>query len=156
MLATSGPDTLVVLDEAVSSAPRDVEQIWHLPAAFAAAQADGTGAAAEAGSVRVHFVRIPLPGTDPLPARVLRGALNPPQGWVVPSARRTLPAPAVVLPARGTRVRMLTLIAPVRGEGRPAVRTSVPPGGGIRVETVVPGRRLAFEAGPDGALRRIG
>ncbi|TDD64625.1 heparinase II/III domain-containing protein [Actinomadura rubrisoli] len=156
VLAASDPDALMVLDEAASAAPRLVEQLWHLPAAFTAtATADGTGAVATAGKVRVHFARIPLPGTAPLPAQVVRGSLTPPQGWIVPSSRRTLAAPAVALPARGTRVRTLTLIAPVRDGKAPQVRTSPLPGGGIRVEASFSGRRLAVEAAPDGSLRRL-
>ncbi|MGH3243387.1 MAG: heparinase II/III domain-containing protein, partial [Spirillospora sp.] len=76
VLAASGPDALVVLDDVRSPVPRPVEQLWHLPAAFTAAP-DGTGAVAGAGKVRVHFLRIPLPGSAPAPARVIRGSLNP-------------------------------------------------------------------------------
>lgn len=154
VLAACDPDALVVLDEARSATPRVVEQMWHLPPAYTAV-VDGTGAVAAAGPVRVRFLRIPLPGTAPLPAQVIRGSLDPPQGWVVPSARRTLPAPAVSLPAQGARVRMLTLIAPGRGEERPPVRTLPLPGGGVRVEAAFSGRRLVVEAAPDGTLRRL-
>ncbi|WP_067465470.1 heparinase II/III domain-containing protein [Actinomadura macra] len=160
VLAAADPDALVVLDEARSTAPRRVEQLWHLPAAFTAVP-DGSGAVATAGHagagdrVSVCFLRIPLPGTVPLPATVVRGSLDPPQGWVVPSARKTIPAPVVSLPAQGSQVRMLTLIVPVRGEARPSVRVRPLPDGGVRVEAALGGGRLIFEAAPDGALRRI-
>ncbi|MBT2211683.1 heparinase II/III family protein [Actinomadura sp. NEAU-AAG7] len=154
VLAASDPDALLVLDDAASAASVPVEQLWHLPAGFTAVP-DGTGAVAAAGKVRVHFLQIPLPGTAPLPARITRGSLKPPQGWMVPAPRKTLPAPVVSFPAEGLKVRMLTLIAPVRGEERPQVRTAALPGGGLRVEARFSGRRLTAEAAPDGTLRRL-
>ncbi|MFI0479839.1 heparinase II/III family protein [Actinomadura sp. 9N215] len=154
VLAASDPDALVVLDDVRSPVPRLVEQLWHLPAAFSAVP-QGTGAVAGAGRVRVHFLRIPLPGVAASPARVVRGSLNPRQGWIAPGHRRKTPAPVVSLPARGSQVRTLTLIAPVRGAERPDVRTRPLPGGGVRVDASFSGHRLAFVAGADGALRRV-
>lgn len=154
VLAASDPDALVVLDEVRSPGPRAVEQLWHLPAAYTAAP-DGTGAVAGTGKVRVHFLRIPLPGTAPAAARVLRGSLNPVQGWVAPGNRKKVPAPVVSLQARGTRVRILTLIAPVRGTERPEVRTRPLPGGGVRVDASFSGHRLGFVAAADGGVSRV-
>ncbi|KAB2376040.1 heparinase II/III domain-containing protein [Actinomadura montaniterrae] len=158
VLAASDPDALVVLDGVDSAAPgtgRPVEQLWHLPAAYTAVP-DGTGAVATAGRLRVHFLRIPLPGTAaPQPGRVVRGSLSPPQGWTVPSERTTVPAPVVSLPALGPHVRMLTLIAPVRGTERPRVRTRALPDGGVRVEASFSRRVLVFEAASGGELRRL-
>ncbi|TDB89893.1 hypothetical protein E1264_06685 [Actinomadura sp. KC216] len=154
VLAASGPDALVVLDDVRAPAPRAVEQLWHLPPAFTAVPR-GTGAVATAGRVRVHFLRIPLPGTAPSPARTVRGSLNPKQGWVAPGHRRKAPAPVVSLPGRGARVRMLTLIAPVRGTERPDVRVRPLRGGGVRVDASFSGHRLVFVAGPDGGILRV-
>ncbi|WP_131741098.1 heparinase II/III domain-containing protein [Actinomadura roseirufa] len=154
VLAASDPDALVVLDEARSATPRVAEQLWHLPATFSAVPS-GTGAVATAGGLRVDFLRIPLPGTRPQPTRVVQGSLSPPQGWMVPSSRRTLRAPTVALPEQGTLVRTLTLIAPTRDGRAPAVRTVFPPGGGVRVEAEFAGRRLGFEVAADGTLRRL-
>ncbi|MEV3926662.1 heparinase II/III domain-containing protein [Actinomadura coerulea] len=156
VLAASDPDAVAVLDEVRSAAPRSVEQLWHLPAAFTAAPA-GTGAVAAAGPVRVHFIRLPLPGTAGAPARVVRGALDPPQGWIVPSAGKRLPAPVVTIPANGRtrQLRVLTLIAPVRGEGPPRIQTRTLPDGTLHVEATFSARTLAFEAAPDGTLHRL-
>ncbi|GAA2159147.1 heparinase II/III domain-containing protein [Actinomadura napierensis] len=160
VLAASDPDALAVLDSVDSAAPdpaasRPVEQLWHLPAAFTAVP-DGTGAVATAGRLRVHFLRIPLPVTAASqPAQVVRGSLSPPQGWIAPSERTTVPAPVVSFPAQGPHVRMLTLIAPVRGAERPSVRTRALPDGGVRVEAAFSRRTLIFEATPDGTLRRL-
>lgn len=156
VLAASDPDAVAVLDEVRSAAPRSVEQFWHLPAAFTAAPA-GTGAVAAAGPVRVHFIRLPLPGTAGAPARVTRGALDPPQGWIVPAAGKRLPAPVVTIPAKGRtrQLRILTLIAPVRGEGPPRIRTRTLPNGTLHVEATFSAHTLAFEATPDGTLHRL-
>ncbi|TMR07507.1 hypothetical protein ETD83_00585 [Actinomadura soli] len=154
MLAASGPDALVVLDDVRSPVPHPVEQLWHLPPAFTAVPR-GTGAVATAGRVRVHFLRIPLPGTAASPARTVRGSLDPLQGWVARGHRKKAPAPVVSLPARGSRVRTLTLIAPVRGTERPGVRVRPLPGGGVRVDASFSGHRLGFVAGPDGGLHRV-
>ncbi|GGQ35194.1 hypothetical protein BKA00_002218 [Actinomadura coerulea] len=156
VLAASDPDAVAVLDEVRSATPRSVEQLWHLPAAFTAVPA-GTGAVATAGSLRVHFIRLPLPGTARAPARVTRGALDPPQGWIVPSAGKRLPAPVVKIPAHGrTRhLRILTLIAPVRGEGSPRIRTRALPDGTLHVEATFSAHNLTFEATPDGTLHRL-
>lgn len=168
VLAASDPDVLVVLDEARSPAPRTVEQLWHLPAAFtASARPDGARAAAGGtggtAPVRAHFLRVPLPGT----------ALRPPavtKGWMVPSARTVRDAPVVRLGAHGADVRMLTLIAPVRGEGAPVARSAPGPGGSLRVTLTMPdapsptgrtgaaagaGGRLTVEVAPDGTIRRL-
>ena len=170
VLAASDPDALVVLDRVRSAAPRTVEQLWHLPPAFEA-RPDGGGAVAAAGGVRVHFLRVPVPaggrpggrvgagagaaGAGP-PAQVVVGSTAPRQGWVVPAPRKPVPAPVVRLPARGTDVRMLTLVAPVRGGERPTLRVSPPRADGtVLIEGRIAGRHLAVEAAPDGTLRRI-
>ncbi|RSN69897.1 hypothetical protein DMH08_07680 [Actinomadura sp. WAC 06369] len=154
VLAASGPDALAVLDEARSAAPRAITQSWHLPAAFTAA-AEGTGAVAEADGVRVHFVRIPLPGSAaPGAAEAVRGRASPPQGWVFPGPGKRVAAPVVEFRARGERARILTLIAPVRGGAPPEVRAAPLPDGGVRVEALLDGRPLVFTAAADGTLRR--
>ncbi|MFD0903933.1 heparinase II/III domain-containing protein [Actinomadura sediminis] len=154
VLAASGPDALAVLDEARSASSRDITQYWHLPSAFAA-KADGTGATAVAGGVRVHFLRIPLPGAAaPGAAGVVRGRLSPPQGWIFPGPGKRVAAPTVEFRAGGPRARILTLIAPVRGDAAPHVRAIPLPGGAVRVDAVLDGRRLTFTAAADGALRR--
>ncbi|WP_433338109.1 heparinase II/III domain-containing protein [Spirillospora sp. CA-294931] len=152
VLAAADPDALVVLDRATSAADRTVEQLWHLPADFQAT-ASGTDAEAVAGDVRVHFLRIPLPGA--LPAQAVRGSVSPRQGWLFPAARTPRPAPVVTLGARGRDVRMLTLIAPVRGEGKPKLAVKRGTGGILMVTATFSGHRLAFEVGADGALRRL-
>ncbi|XVQ07896.1 heparinase II/III domain-containing protein [Spirillospora sp. CA-255316] len=159
VLAASDPDALVVLDQVRSAAPRTVEQLWHLPPAFEA-RADGADAVGAADGVRVHFLRVPVPGGTArtgtgLPAAVVKGSREQRQGWVVPAPRTTVPAPVVRLPAHGSEVRLLTLIAPVRGEERPSVRVTPPrPDGAFLIEAEIAGRRLAVEAAPDGTLRR--
>jgi len=143
VLAASAPDALVVLDDVGSKSARTVEQLWHLPADFTA-----RGGVATAGDVRTHFIRIPLPnaGTS-IPTQVAKG-------WVVPAARKPRPAPIIRIGGRGTRVRLLTLIAPVLGTSAPKIRTSLRRG----VYTVVadfPGHRLTFQVTPNGTLRRL-
>ncbi|MGI5200895.1 heparinase II/III domain-containing protein [Spirillospora sp. CA-108201] len=156
VLAASDPDALAVLDEVRSAAPRPVEQLWHLPAAFTAV-AHGPDAVATSGPVRVHFIRLPLPGTTGDSARILRGSLTPKQGWTASSPHKRLPAPVVSFPARGGTppARILTLIAPVRGEGPPKIRTRTLPDGTLHVEATVGTRHLTFEATPDGTLHRL-
>jgi hypothetical protein len=115
---------------------------------------------AAAGEVRVHFLRVPVPGAtvpvgDGLPAAVVKGSREQRQGWVVPAPRTTVPAPVVRLPAHGNDVRMLTLIAPVRGEAPPSLQVSPPRADGtFLIEATIAGRRLTVEATPDGTLRR--
>ncbi|MQY08497.1 heparinase II/III domain-containing protein [Actinomadura macrotermitis] len=147
VLVASGPDAMVVLDGARSTEPRTAEQLWHLPAAFTAAPV-ADGAVARAGRVRVDFLGIPLPGAGTLPAQVA-------QGWIAPAERTVLKAPVVHMSGAGTDVRMLTLIAPSRNGARPRVRTTAGPGGTLRAETRIAGRRLAFEVAADGSLRRL-
>jgi hypothetical protein len=154
VLAASGPDALVVLDQTKSSRSRTVEQLWHLPAAFKAT-ARGSGAVATAGTVRVHFVRVALSGGKRLPAKVVRGSRKPLQGWIVPAQRKTVRAPAVVLPVQGSRTRTLTLILPVQGDQAPRVRSRTIPGGALRVEVTIDGRRLIVKVGSDGTLSRL-
>lgn len=154
VLAASGPDALVVLDQTRSGTSRTVEQLWHLPAAFKAT-ARGSGAVATAGTVRVHFVRVALSGGTRLSPKVVRGARKPLQGWIVPAQRKTVRAPAVVLPVRGSRTRTLTLILPVQGDQAPRVRTRPIPGGALRVEATISGRRLIVKVAADGTLSRL-
>lgn len=155
VLAASDPDAVAVLDEVRSAARRPVEQLWHLPAAFTAVP-DAAGAVATAGPVRVYFIRLPLPGTTSGPTRVVRGSLTPPQGWIAPSARKRLPAPVVSFTARGGTppARILTLIAPVRGEARPRLQTRTLKDGTLHVEATFSTHHLIFEAAPDGTLHR--
>nr|BFE36499.1 hypothetical protein GCM10010200_087500 [Actinomadura rugatobispora] len=159
VLAASDPDALVVLDQVRSAAPRTVEQLWHLPAAFEA-RPDGGDAVATAGGIRVHFLRVAVPGSAAQAgtgraAAVVKGSREQRQGWVAPAPRTAVPAPVVRLPAHGQEVRMLTLIAPVRDGARPSVRVSPPRANGVYViEAEIAGRRLAVEAAPDGTLRR--
>ncbi|MEU8125553.1 heparinase II/III family protein [Spirillospora sp. NPDC049024] len=156
VLAASDPDALVVLDEVRSAVPHPVDQLWHLPPAFTATPL-GTGAVATAGNVRVHFMRLPLPGTTRGETKIVRGALDPPQGWIAPAARKRSPAPVVSFTTRtGTPpARILTLIAPVQGQEPPKLQTRTLPDGTLHVEATFPAHTLTFEASPDGTLHRL-
>ncbi|GLZ09707.1 hypothetical protein Acsp03_71730 [Actinomadura sp. NBRC 104412] len=161
VLAASDPDALLVLDHVRSDTSRRVEQLWHLPPDFAATTANGgSDAVATAGSTRVHFLRLHIPQdpgrTERGQAFVVKGDDPRGQGWVAPTLRTMIPAPVVVLPARGGDVRMLTLIAPVDWRQQPAAKvTQRRPDGSYRVEATISGRRLVAVVSRDGTLRRL-
>lgn len=159
VLVATTPDVMVVLDRARSRTPRRVTQLWHLPADFSAAAMtdDRFTAVARSGPVRVHFIRIPLPADRGAgrPARVVEGAESPRQGWIFRTKSSPRPAPVIEMPGVGSDVRILTLIVPTRGTGRPAARL-VSHGDRHRVDLVTPDGRLSVQLTADGRLRRVG
>lgn len=121
-----GPDFMLVLDR--DSGASAYQQLWHLDPGLTvttvtASQAVATAKATPATATSPAFpataltiARIPLPGQviRAGSTTVVKGQVNPYQGWVSHQALQRLPAPVVIMASRGAGAAlasaMLTLI----------------------------------------------
>jgi Heparinase II/III-like protein len=133
------PDLMLVFDRA--SGASEYQQLWHLDPALNVTTVTGTAAIASAPGTTLQLLRIPLPGQaiPPGSIQVVRGQVNPYQGWVSHQMLQRLPADVVEMTQYGASAAMLTLIAPT-APGTP-VTTAItgPPGGPYQLTVHVGG-----------------
>jgi len=148
------PDFMLVLDEATGNS--SYQQLWHLDPSLTVTSANAGGAIATAPAVAatatsravpataLHLVRIPVsgPGTAG-PTTVVKGRINPYQGWVSRQALQRTPAPVVIMNSDGTGsgldTTMLTLIT-ATAPGTPVSATATATASGSYTVTVRIGR----------------
>jgi hypothetical protein len=86
--------------------------------------------------------------------QVVRGQIDPYQGWVSPAMLQRIPAPVIAMTRMGSSAAMLTLIAPASPGAVEATRVIKAPGGGYHLDVSIGGRGAAFLVGPDGDIER--
>lgn len=97
-----------------ASGASDYQQLWHLDPDLRVTTVTRSYAVATAPGTQLEIRQIPLPGQQ-IPAgstRVIRGQVNPYQGWVSHAQLQMLPAPVVTMTRTGSSAAILTLIAP--------------------------------------------
>jgi hypothetical protein len=99
---------VLVEDDVRASSPRTVRQWWHLhPEARPAFSTDGFFTGRRGSNANALVVQLDGDASQ----GVVRGDVNPIQGWVSFDYGQRVPAPAVSVMKTGTRVRFFTLIA---------------------------------------------
>jgi hypothetical protein len=122
-----GPDFMLVLDR--SAGAPSYQQLWHLDPGLTVSKLTAGSATATAPAIAATasspafpatalvITRVPLPGqlTPSGSTTVVKGQVNPYQGWVSHQQLQRLPAPVVIMTSTGTGANkattMLTLIA---------------------------------------------
>jgi hypothetical protein len=121
------PDFMLVLDRS-AQAPT-YQQLWHLDPGLTVSKVTAGSATATAPAIAATasspafpatalvITRVPLPG-QVIPAgstTVVKGQVNPYQGWVSHQQLQRIPAPVVIMASKGAGAKksttMLTLIA---------------------------------------------
>jgi Heparinase II/III-like protein len=123
------PDLVLVFDRA--SGAGEYRQLWHLDPALNVTTLTDAGAIATAPGTTLELLRIPLPGEaiQPGSTQVVRGQVNPYQGWVSRQMLQRLPADVVEMTEHGSPAAMLTLIVPA-APGTPVTTAISGPHGG--------------------------
>ena len=138
------PDLVLVFDRA--SGAGTYQQLWHLDPGLTVTTVTRSYAVATAPGTQLEIRQIPLPGQQ-IPAsstRVVRGQVNPDQGWVSHTQRQMTPAPVVTMTRTGSSAAILTLIAPTGPGAAIATAISRASGGWYRLQVAIGGRQLSF------------
>jgi hypothetical protein len=136
---------MLVLDRGAGE--ENYQQLWHLDPGLAVTSVTASSATATAPAISatatspavpattLRIARIALPG-QVIPVgstTVLRGQTSPYQGWVSHQVLQRIPAPVVIMSARGTgpslSTAMLTLIAASAPGTQVNTTVTVAPGG---------------------------
>jgi hypothetical protein len=147
------PDLVLVFDRA-SGAGR-YQQLWHLDPGLTVTSVTRSSAIATAPGTRLEIQQIPLPGQQ-IPAgstQVVRGQVNPYQGWVSHAQLQMTPAPVVTMTRTGSRAAILTLIAPTAPGTAVTALASRGPGGWYRLRVGIGGRQLSFLVSSGGDIQ---
>jgi Heparinase II/III-like protein len=137
------PDLVLVFDRA--SGAGSYEQLWHLDPALNVTSLSSSQAIASAPGAELNLIQIPLPG-QAIPAGstgVVRGQVNPYQGWVSHQMLQRIPADVVTMTRTGPSAAMLTLIAPAAPGTTVTTAISGPRGGPYQL-TVWIGLSVSF------------
>jgi Heparinase II/III-like protein len=138
------PGLVLVFDRA-SGASR-YQQLWHLDPGLTVTRVSRSYAIATAPGTQLEIRQIPLPGQVIArgSTQVVRGQVNPYQGWVSQQMLQRIPAPVITMTRTGSSAAILTLIAP-SGPGT-AVSTAITqrPGGWYHLRVDVGGSSVSF------------
>jgi hypothetical protein len=152
------PDFVLVFDRA-SGASR-YQQLWHLDPSLRVTKLSRSYAIASAPATRgtpateLELLQIPLPG-QAIPrgsTQVVRGQVNPYQGWVSHQMLQRVPADVVTMSRNGTSAAMLTLIVPAAPGTYLARAISGRPGGPYRLRVQVGSAVSVFSITAGGAI----
>jgi hypothetical protein len=147
------PDLVLVFDRA--SGASSYQQLWHLDPGLTVTSVSRSSAVATAPGTQLEIEQIPLPGQQ-IPAgstRVVRGQVNPYQGWVSHAQLQRLPAPVITMTRTGPSAAILTLIAPTAPGTAVSATASKSSGGWYRVRVQIGGRQLSFLVSPGGEIQ---
>ena len=147
------PNLVLVFDRA-SGAGR-YQQLWHLDPGLTVTTVTRSYAVATAPGTQLEIRQIPLPGQQ-IPAgstRVVRGQVNPDQGWVSHVQLQMTPAPVVTMTRTGSSAAILTLIAPTAPGAAVSAAVVGSSGGWYRLRVQIGGRQLSFLVSPGGDIR---
>jgi Heparinase II/III-like protein len=146
------PDFILVFDRA--SGASSYQQLWHLDPALTVKTVTGSSAIATAPGTQLEIRRIPLPG-QVIPAgstQVVRGQVDPYQGWVSRASTQMTPASVVVMNQAGPSAAILTLIAPTAPGAVVTAATTRGPGSTYRLRVDIAGRQLTFTVTASGDI----
>lgn len=146
------PDFILVFDRA--SGADSYQQLWHLDPALTVTTVTSSSAIVTAPGTQLELRQIPLPG-QVIPAgstQVVRGQVDPYQGWVSRASTQMVPAPVVVMNRTGPSAAMLTLIAPTAPGAVVTAATTQGPGSSYRLEMNIAGRQLTFTVNASGDI----
>ena len=138
------PDLVLVFDRA--SGASSYQQLWHLDPGLTVTTVTRSYAVATAPGTQLEIRQIPLPGQQ-IPAgstQVVRGQVNPYQGWVSHGQLQMTPAPVVTMTRTGPSVAILTLIAPTAPGIAISASVGQGPRGWYQLRVQIGGRQLSF------------
>jgi len=147
------PDLVLVFDRA--SGASSYQQLWHLDPGLSVTTVTRSYAIATAPGTQLEIRQIPLPGQQ-IPAgstQVVRGQVNPDQGWVSHAQLQMTPAPVVTMTRSGPSAAILTLIAPTAPGAAVSATVAGSSGGWYRLRVQIGGRQLSFLVSPGGDIR---
>ena len=155
------PDFVLVFDRAAGAS--HYQQLWHLDPSLHVTKLSRSYAIASVAATRgtpatqLELLQIPLPG-QAIPrgsTQVVRGQVNPYQGWVSHQMLQRIPADVVTMSRNGTSTAMLTLIVPA-APGTYLSRTiSGQPGGPYRLRVQVGSAVSVFSITAGGAISPV-
>jgi Heparinase II/III-like protein len=147
------PDLVLVFDRA-SGAP-SYQQLWHLDPGLTVTTVSRSYAVATAPGTQLEIRQIPLPGQQipPGSTQVVRGQVNPYQGWVSRAQLQMTPAPVVTMTRTGSSAAILTLIAPTAPGIAISASTGQGPSGWYQLRVQIGGRQLSFLVSPSGDIQ---
>jgi hypothetical protein len=148
------PDLLLVFDRASGAA--SYQQLWHLDPGLTVTTVTRTTAIATAPGTQLEIRQIALPGQQ-IPSgstQVVKGQINPYQGWVSHAALQRIPAPVVTMTRTGPSAAILTLIAPT-APGTAITAAISPHGPGwYQLRLRIGGSQVSFLISADGDIRQ--
>ena len=147
------PDVMLVFDRA--SGASVYQQLWHLDPGLTVTTVTRSYAMAAAPGTELEIRQIPLPGQQ-IPAgstRVVRGQVNPYQGWVSHAQLQMTPAPVVTMTRTGASTAILTLIAPAAPGTAISAAVTGSSRGWYRLLVQIGSRQLSFVVSPGGGIR---
>jgi hypothetical protein len=148
------PDLVLVFDRA-SGAP-SYQQLWHLDPALTVTSLTSSTAIATAPGTQLEIRQIPLPGQQ-IPAgstQVVKGQVNPYQGWVSHGALQQTPAPVVTMTRTGPSAAILTLIAATAPGAAVTAAISPHSPGWYQLRIDIGGTRATFLVSAGGDIRQ--
>jgi hypothetical protein len=146
------PDLVLVLDRAAGAS--EYRQLWHLDPALRVTTLSRSYAIASAPGTELVIRQIPLPG-QVIPhgsTRVIRGQVDPYQGWVSRQMLQRVPADVVTMTRTGPSAAILTLIVPAAPGTRVTTAISGRPGATARLRVRVGAAVEVFDITPDGVI----
>jgi Heparinase II/III-like protein len=147
------PDFILVFDRA--SGASQYQQLWHLDPGLTVTTVRSSYAIAAAPGTQLEIRQIPLPG-QVIPdgsTQVIRGQVNPYQGWVSLAALQSIPATVITMSRTGPSAAILTLIAPTRPSTAITTAITQRPAHGYQLRLQIGGSQLAFFIGADGGIQ---
>jgi Heparinase II/III-like protein len=151
--ADQDPDLVLVFDRA--SGAGSYQQLWHLDPGLRVTTVTRSYAVATAPGTQLEIQQIPLPGQQ-IPGgstQVVRGQVNPYQGWVSHAQLQMTPAPVVTMTRTGSSAAILTLIAPSASGTAITASVGPGPGGWYRLWVQIGGRQVSFLVSPGGDIQ---
>jgi hypothetical protein len=147
------PDLVLVFDRASGAA--SYEQLWHLDPGLTVTTVARSYAIATAPGTQLEIRQIPLPG-QAIPAgstQVVKGQVNPYQGWVSHAMLQRTPAPVVTMTRTGSSAAILTLIVPTAPGAGIGASIGPGPGGWYLLSLDIGGQGLSFLISPGGDIQ---
>jgi hypothetical protein len=145
------PQFALVFDRA--SGATTYQQLWHLDPSLTVTSLNRDGVVATAPGTELVVRQIALPG-QAIPAgstRVVKGQVNPYQGWVSHQMLQRIPAPVVEMTRTGSSAAILTLIA-AAAPGTPVATSISDADGQYRLTISIGGARSTVTVSPGGTI----
>jgi Heparinase II/III-like protein len=154
VFVSQAPDFIVVFDRA-SGAGR-YQQLWHLDPGLTVTRVSRSYAIATAPGTELEISQVALPG-QVIPAgstQVVRGQVNPYQGWVSRAQNQRTAAPVITMTRYGASAAILTVLVPA-APGTPisASVTGQTAGGWYRLRVAIGQSTSTVLVSPGGTIR---